>query len=93
MQTEAWKGFIAGNWQNSIDVRNFIQCNYHAYSGDDKFLQNATERTNGIMKKVNALFLQERKAGGVLDIDVTTVSSLSSYAPGYIDKEKELMSI
>ncbi|MBO5927800.1 MAG: formate C-acetyltransferase [Clostridia bacterium] len=91
MQTEAWKGFIAGNWQNSIDVRNFIQCNYRAYSGDDKFLQNATERTNGIMKKVNALFLQERKAGGVLDIDVTTVSSLSSYAPGYIDKENELI--
>ena len=91
MQHEFWNGFISGNWQNSIDVRDFIQKNYHEYTGDDKFLAKATARTNNLMKKVNALFASERKAGGVLDVDTNTVSSLTSYAPGYIDKDNELI--
>ena len=33
----------------------------------------------------------ERKNGGVLDVDTVTVSSLKSYAPGYIDKENEII--
>ena len=44
-----------------------------------------------MMKKLNSLFALERQFGGVLDIDTTTVSSLTSYAPGYIDKENELI--
>lgn len=91
MQNEYWNGFVSGKWQNSIDVRDFIQKNYHEYTGNDKFLSKATERTNKLMEKVNALFALERKKGGVLDIDVNTVSSLTSYAPGYIDKENELI--
>ncbi len=91
MQQEFWKGFVGGNWQNSIDVRDFIQKNYRPYTGDDKFLSTATDRTNNLMKKVNALFALERQFGGVLDVDTTTVSSLTSYAPGYIDKDNELI--
>ena len=87
MGQEFWNGFIEGNWQNTIDVRDFIQKNYHEYLGDANFLATATERTNKLMKKVNALFALERQFGGVLDVDTTTVSSLTSYAPGYIDKE------
>ena len=91
MQHENWKGFILGNWQNEINVRDFIQTNYNAYTGDAKFLSRATERTNNLMKKVNTLFALERQFGGVLDVDTTTVSSLTSYAPGYIDKDNELI--
>jgi formate C-acetyltransferase len=91
MEKEFWKGFTAGTWQTSIDVRDFIQKNYHEYTGDDKFLAKATERTNKLMKKVNALFSLERQFGGVLDVDTTTVSSLTSYAPGYIDEASELI--
>ena len=91
MQHEYWNGFVSGNWQNAIDVRDFIQKNYHEYTGDDKFLQKATSRTNSLMKKVNSLFALERQFGGVLDVDTTTVSSLTSYAPGYIDKDNELI--
>ena len=91
MLSEYWNGFVSGNWQNEIDVRDFIKKNYSEYTGNDEFLAKATERTNNLMKKVNALFALERQFGGVLDVDTTTVSSLTSYAPGYIDKENELI--
>ena len=86
-----WNGFIDGDWKNNINVRDFIQKNYKEYCGDSSFLANATKRTESMMKKVNSLFQLERQYGGVLDIDVATVSSLTSYSPGYIDKENELI--
>ncbi len=91
MEHKNWNGFKSGAWQNEINVRDFIQQNYKAYEGDDSFLAGATARTNEMMKKVNSLFKLERQYGGVLDIDTTTVSSLTAYAPGYIDKENELI--
>ncbi len=86
-----WEGFRAGAWQNEINVRDFIQNNYTEYHGDEAFLAKATDRTEALMAKVRDLFRQEREKGGVLDIDTETVSSLTSYAPGYIDKENELI--
>ena len=88
---ENWKGFNLGNWTEDIDVRDFIQLNYTEYTGDSSFLQGATDRTNSLMQKVNALFKEERKKGGVLDIDTQTVTSLTSYGAGYIDKENEII--
>ena len=86
-----WNGFKDGLWQDEINVRDFIQNNYKEYTGDASFLAGATERTNELMVRVNALFALERAQGGVLDIDVDTVSSLTSYAPGYIDQDNELI--
>ncbi|MBQ2714941.1 MAG: formate C-acetyltransferase [Clostridia bacterium] len=86
-----WNGFKAGNWQNEINVRDFIQTNYTPYTGDSAFLAKATERTSDLMKKVQTLFSLERQYGGVLDIDTNTVSTMTSYAPGYIDQDKELI--
>ncbi|MBE6808581.1 MAG: formate C-acetyltransferase [Ruminococcaceae bacterium] len=91
MEHKNWNGFNAGVWQTEINVRDFIQKNYTEYKGDSDFLAEATPRTNELMKKLNALFALERHLGGVLDIDTETVSSLTSYAPGYIDKENELI--
>lgn len=87
----AWSGFVGGDWQDEINVRDFIQKNYHEYMGDDSFLEGATERTRDLYEKVSALFAEERAHGGVLDIDTETVSSLTTYAPGYIDRERELI--
>jgi formate C-acetyltransferase len=84
-------GFVGGTWQDTIDVRDFIQKNYREYRGDAEFLSGASERTANLMKKVNTLFELERQYGGVLDIDTDTVSSLTAYAPGYIDKQNELI--
>ena len=86
-----WNGFNKGVWQDEINVRDFIQQNYKEYKGDDSFLAGATPRTDAMMKKLNSLFALERQYGGVLDIDTTTVSSLTSYLPGYIDKANELI--
>ena len=86
-----WEGFRGGAWQDEINVRNFIQTNYKEYHGDEAFLAKATPRTEALMAKVRELFRQERAKGGVLDIDTETVSSLTAYAPGYIDKANELI--
>ena len=91
MENTFWNGFTEGVWQTEINVRDFIQKNYRVYEGDASFLAGATKRTDRLMEKVRDLFAKERAAGGVLDIDTNTVSSLTSYAPGYVDREKELI--
>jgi len=91
MEHKNWRSFKNGDWQNEINVRDFIQTNYKEYTGDSGFLAGATKRTDEMMKKVQLLFALERQFGGVLDIDTETVSSLTSYAPGYVDKENELI--
>ena len=91
MEHNNWLGFNKGVWQDEINVRDFIQQNYTAYNGDESFLSKATPRTKNMMKKLEALFALERQFGGVLDIDTVTVSSLTNYTPGYVDKENELI--
>lgn len=91
MEHKNWSGFQPGVWQEQINVRDFIQLNYSAYTGDESFLAGATKRTQDMMKKLQTLFTVERQYGGVLDIDTDTVSSLTAYAPGYIDKDNELI--
>ena len=91
MEFKQWTGFTTGAWTEEINVRDFIQKNYKEYTGDSDFLSGATERTKGISKKVQDLFKLERQFGGVLDIDTATVSSLTSFSPGYIDKDNEII--
>ena len=91
MKHNNWNGFQGGAWQDEINVRDFIQHNYKPYEGDSSFLAGATERTSTLMKKLQELFALERQYGGVLDIDTATVSSLTSYSPGYLDKENEII--
>lgn len=91
MNFEAWNGFVAGEWQEKVAVRDFIQKNYTPYTGAADFLAGATARTTALMEKCNALFKAEREKGGVLDVDTEHISSLTTYAAGYIDKENELI--
>ena len=91
MNFEQWNGFLGNEWRNEINVRQFIEDNYTPYTGDSSFLSGPTERTNELMKKFNALLALEAEKGGVLDIDTVTVSSINNYAPGYLDKENELI--
>lgn len=85
----AWRGFASGPWQATVDVRDFIQRNYQPYEGNASFLAPATDRTSRLWTRVCQLLKQERAAGGVLDADDTTVSRITSHAPGYIDQELE----
>src|SRR5688572_20892131 len=84
-----WKGFNVGLWQNRIDVRDFIQQNYQPYPADGSFLAPPTERTKKIWARLNELFLEERRKG-VLDISQIP-SSITAHAPGYIDRENEVI--
>ena len=91
MEHKNWNGFKGETWKNEINVRDFIQNNYKEYTGDDSFLAGPTERTSHLMQNVQGLFALERQFGGVLEIDTATVSSLTSFSPGYIDKENEII--
>lgn len=91
MGTNAWQRFQPGPWQEAIDVRDFIQRNYLPYTGDGAFLRPPTERTRGLFAKLESLHQLEQQWGGVLGVDASTVSSLLTYAPGYLDKEREII--
>ncbi|WP_110941037.1 formate C-acetyltransferase [Geosporobacter subterraneus] len=84
-----WNGFKAGKWQEEINVRDFIQSNYTPYEGDESFLTVPTEKTLKLWEQVLKLFEAERKKNGTLDVDATTIASIVSHGPGYIDKELE----
>ena len=86
---EAWDGFVGGNWQRAVDVRDFIQKNYTPYDGDDSFLAGPTEATTKLWVDVMDLFAQETANGGVLDMDTKKVSTITSHEAGYIDKPLE----
>jgi formate C-acetyltransferase len=83
--------FKSGNWQNAIDVRDFVLKNVRPYDGDGDFLCGATERTNQLWQICLDAISEERANNGVLAIDNETVSGVASHAAGYIDKDKEII--
>src|SRR5580765_5265051 len=87
--TAAWRGFKPGLWQRDVNVRWFLQQNYTPYEGDHGFLAPPTDRTKKIWKRLEELFVQERKKG-VLDVSQIP-SSITAHAPGYIDRENEVI--
>ena len=90
MKFEEWKDFNKGEWQDEINVRDFIQRNYTPYEGDESFLVGTTEKTNKLWNEVLELYKKEKDSeGGVLDIDTKTVSTISAHEAGYIDKDLE----
>ena len=88
MRTE-WNGFTGGEWEREVNVRDFIQKNYHPYDGDESFLAPPTQDTLDLWDQVMELSRKEREAGGVLDMDTKVISTITSHAPGYLNQEKE----
>ena len=86
---EGWEGFEKGTWVNEINVRSFIRHNYTPYDGTEDFLCDATEDTKALWDEVMKLSEEERKKGGVLDMDTEIISTITSHAPGYLNKDKE----
>ncbi len=89
MNYEGWKSFKIGKWTEEIDVRDFIQLNYTPYEGDSTFLAPATDDTLKLWDIILDYSKKERDAGGVLDADTETASSITSHGPGYINKDLE----
>ena len=91
MQKIAWRGFAGGEWQNGINVRDFIQKNYRPYLGDASFLAGPTARTKQVLEKVQNLLKEEIARGGVYDVDTKTVITPTAFGPGYVDRERDII--
>ncbi|MFF2351135.1 formate C-acetyltransferase [Kitasatospora sp. NPDC058115] len=86
----AWDGFAPGRWQDAVDVRDFVQRNYTPYEGDAAFLAGPTERTLAVWRRITERFPEER-AKGVYDVAYDIPSTITAHAPGWIDRERELI--
>src|ERR1700760_2518645 len=89
-QVDAWHSFAPGHWQSAIDVRDFITCNVTPYQGDETFLVGPSPRTKAVWDKLQPYFEAERQKG-VLDVDAATPSSILAHAPGWIDRDNEVI--
>ena len=87
----SWNGFKTDVWQKECNVSDFIKKNYTLYEGDDSFLAGPTDKTNKVWNKCTELLAEETKKGGVLDVETKILSGIDAFAPGYIDKENEMI--
>jgi formate C-acetyltransferase len=88
---DPWRGFTPGAWTTAVDVRDFILRNITPYEGDAGFLAGPTEKTLRVWNRLKEYLDAERQRGGVLDADTEMVSSITAHAPGYIDKDAEVI--
>ena len=87
---ESWAGFKGEQWKKEINVRDFIQNNYTPYTGDDSFLKPSSEKTRKVWNKLTEMFKIEREKG-VYDTETKHPQGITTYGPGYIDKENEVI--
>ena len=85
-----WNGFKGDLWQREINVRDFIQCNYTPYEGDESFLVKSTENTKKVWDKLTEMFKEER-AKGIYDAEPKKPQAIDAYGPGYIEKDSEVI--
>lgn len=85
----AWEGFTKGDWQNEVNVRDFIQKNYTPYEGDESFLAGATEATTTLWDKVMEGVKLENRTHAPVDFDTAVASTITSHDAGYINKALE----
>ncbi|MGF1905955.1 formate C-acetyltransferase [Aliivibrio salmonicida] len=87
---KAWTGFADGEWQNEVNVRDFIQKNYAPYEGDEEFLvSEGTEATNKLWAKVMEGIKQENATHAPVDFDTSLISTITSHDAGYINQDLE----
>ncbi|WBF43893.1 formate C-acetyltransferase [Serratia rubidaea] len=86
---QAWEGFSNGDWQNEVNVRDFIQKNYTPYEGDESFLAGATQATTTLWDKVMEGIKLENRTHAPVDFDTNVASTITSHDAGYISKDLE----
>ena len=90
VNNESWAGFKGDLWRKEINVRDFIQNNYTPYEGDDSFLKPSSEKTRKVWNKLTEMFKVEREKG-VYDAETKLPQGITTYGPGYIDRENEVI--
>ncbi|CCZ69166.1 formate C-acetyltransferase [Bacteroides gallinaceum] len=83
--------FKPGRWNHHVDVTDFVKTNITPYVGNASFLTGPTERTKAVWNKCLEALAEERANNGVRSLDPSTVSTITSFAPGYIDKNNEVI--
>ncbi|MFA0554755.1 formate C-acetyltransferase [Vibrio sp. 10N.222.55.A1] len=86
---EAWTGFQAGDWQTSVNARDFIQRNYTPYEGDESFLADVSDSTTQLWESVLEGIKEESRTHAPVDFDTDIVSTITSHDAGYIVKNLE----
>ncbi|QXF33146.1 formate C-acetyltransferase [Photorhabdus luminescens] len=85
----AWQGFNQGDWQNEVNVRDFIQKNYIPYEGDESFLAGSTKATDTLWEKVMEGIKIENRTHAPVDFDTDVAATITSHDAGYIEKDLE----
>ena len=85
-----WENFKSGQWQDAIDVRDFIQTNYTPYLGDESFLEDKTQKTSDLWDQADDLIKEEIRKG-IIDIETGVFSGINNFKPGYMDKDNEVV--
>lgn len=83
--------FQSGEWNNNIDVYDFVVRNITPYEGDASFLSGPTESTSYLWSVCKNALKEERTRNGCRAVDPETISSITSHAPGYLDKDHEII--
>ena len=83
------KELVTGVWKNSINVYDFILQNIKSYEGDASFLVGPSNKTINLWNVCKETLLKERSNNGCLAIDTEVISNITSFGPGYIQKENE----
>lgn len=86
---QAWEGFSKGEWQNGVNVRDFIQKNYAPYEGDESFLAGATPATTKLWDAVMEGIKQENRTHAPVDFDTNVAATITSHDAGYINQKLE----
>ncbi len=83
--------FKEGHWNNDIDVPDFVRLNITPYEGDASFLQGSTEKTKAVWAKCLQALKEERENNGVRSFDPATISTITAFPAGYIDRDNEVV--
>ncbi|RYZ61317.1 MAG: formate C-acetyltransferase [Chitinophagaceae bacterium] len=83
--------FQPGVWASSINVYDFVLKNIRPYTGDAAFLSGPTARTTRLWEACKLALQAEKDADGCLAIDTETISTITSFLPGYIREEDEVI--
>ena len=83
--------FKDGAWSGKIDVSDFVYNNITPYEGDASLLEGQTDRTKKLWAICTEALAEERDNGGIRAIDPKTISTITSHAAGYIDRDNELI--
>ncbi|WIM68820.1 pyruvate formate lyase family protein [Corynebacterium breve] len=88
---EAWEGFEAGPWTETIDVRDFIQRNYTPYNGDASFLAGPTDKTLRTWDHLEKNYLSVERQRRVYDVDTETPADVDAFPPGFISEDDDVI--